>query len=678
MKKLLYGVAYYDEYMPYDRLEEDVRMMKKAKINLVRIAESTWSTWEPQDGVYDFYHLDRVLDAMEEAGISVIVGTPTYAFPTWLAKAHPQVLAQTKDGTQRYGHRQNMDILSPAYRFYAERIIRKIAERTAKRACVIGYQADNETKHYDTSAPHVQQLFIKALKEEFGTTEAMNEAFGLSYWSNRINSWEDFPDVLGTINGSLYAAFEKFKRGLVSEYLAWQAGILREYSREDQFITHNFDFEWRGISYGVQPDVDHYQAAKALDVAGCDIYHPTQEKLSGIESAFGGDITRSLKGKNYFVLETEAQGFAQWVSFDGQLRLQAFSHVAGGANLVEYWHWHSIHNSFETYWKGVLSHDLKENRTYREVCSIGADFDRLGEKLVNLQKKNRAAILISNESLSAIDAFPIGAGGDGVDYSSGKHYNDVFRWCYDALYRMNIETDILFPENVRERARDYELIVVPALYSAPEEVLAALRDFVAAGGRLAVSFKSGFTNEQVKVYTHEQPSILSDCLGIRYDQFTVPRDGKIKGLGLTGEAAKIHDWMELVETRGAKVLASYDHRHWGAYAAITLNAYGEGKALYLGAFASDEAIERALAVLLEGSTLCQKERIHHFPIIIKKGVNEAGNQIVYYFNYSDEARMVRYVHENGRELISGEAMESGKEKKLDAWGFWVVESGKDK
>ena len=69
MDKLLYGVAYYDEYMPYDRLDKDVEMMKAAGINVVRIAESTWSTLEPKPGVYNFEHIDRVLDAMEKAGI---------------------------------------------------------------------------------------------------------------------------------------------------------------------------------------------------------------------------------------------------------------------------------------------------------------------------------------------------------------------------------------------------------------------------------------------------------------------------------------------------------------------------------------------------------------------------------------------------------------------------------
>ncbi|MEO6550443.1 MAG: beta-galactosidase [Ferruginibacter sp.] len=93
INQLLYGVAYYDEYMPYERLDKDIQMMKAAGINVVRIAESTWSTVEPQDGVYNFKHIDRVLNAMHTAGMKVIIGTPTYAVPTWLVRKYPDVLA---------------------------------------------------------------------------------------------------------------------------------------------------------------------------------------------------------------------------------------------------------------------------------------------------------------------------------------------------------------------------------------------------------------------------------------------------------------------------------------------------------------------------------------------------------------------------------------------------------
>ena len=394
MKELLFGAAYYDEYMPYDRLQQDVAMMKKAGINTVRIAESTWSTCEPQEGTFDFSHVERVMDTMEEAGINVIIGTPTYAIPTWMVKSHPDVMAETVKGRGIYGARQIMDISHPVYRFYAERVIRKLMECTAHRKCVIGFQVDNETKYYGTAGKNVQEKFVKYLRRKFNNDlDAMNHEFGLDYWSNRINAWEDFPDVRGTINGSLGAEFEKFQRMLVDEFLSWQADIVNEYRRENQFITHNFDFEWRGYSYGVQPDVNHYHAAKALTIAGTDIYHPTQDDLTGAEIAFGGDMTRSLKRDNYLVLETEAQGYPGWTPYKGQLRLQGYSHLASGSNSVMYWHWHSIHNSFETYWKGLLSHDMQENAPYREACIMGKEFLEIGSHLVNLMKKNDVAIL---------------------------------------------------------------------------------------------------------------------------------------------------------------------------------------------------------------------------------------------------------------------------------------------
>ena len=434
MKELLFGAAYYDEYMPYDRLAQDVEMMKKAGINTVRIAESTWSTCEPQEGVFDFSHVERVMDAMEEAGIHVIIGTPTYAVPSWMVKDHPDVLVTTAKGRALYGSRQIMDITHPAYRFYAERVIRKLMECTVRRKCVIGFQIDNETKHYGTAGENVQKRFIKYLRKKFhDDLDAMNREFGLDYWSNRIDAWEDFPDVRGTVNGSLGAEFEKFQRTLVDDFLAWQADIVREYKREDQFITHNFDFEWRGHSFGVQPEVNHYHAAQALTIAGVDIYHPSQDELTGAEIAFGGDMTRSLKQDNYLMIETQAQGWPGWTPYKGQLRLQAYSHLASGANSVMYWHWHSIHNSMETYWKGLLGHDFQENATYREACMIGREWKEIGSHLVNLRKKNQVAILVSNEALTGLNWFGIEASAAG---NHGIRYNDVLRWIYDALYEM--------------------------------------------------------------------------------------------------------------------------------------------------------------------------------------------------------------------------------------------------
>ena len=676
MKELLYGVAYYDEYMPYDRLDKDVEMMKKAGINTVRIAESTWSTCEPQPGVFDFSHVERVMDAMEETGINVIIGTPTYAVPTWMVKAHPDVLAETVRGRGIYGARQIMDITHPVYLFYAERVIRELMKRTAHRKCVIGFQLDNETKYYGTAGKNVQEQFVKYIREKFhDDLDALNYEFGLDYWSNRINAWEDFPDVRGTINGSLGAEFEKFQRTLVDKFLGWQADIVNEYRREDQFVTHNLDFEWRGYSYGIQPYVNHFHASQCLTIAGTDIYHPTQDDLTGAEIAFGGDLIRSLKQDNYLVIETEAQGFPGWTPYKGQLRLQAYSHLASGANSVMYWHWHSIHNSFETYWKGLLSHDFQENATYREACTIGNEFARLGKHLVNLKKKNEVAVLVSNEALTALNWFRIQEQAPGADAKS-IYYNDVMRWMYDTLYHMNVECDFIWPES--ENLEQYKAIVVPALYAAPDELLIRLKQYVENGGTLIASFKTAFANENVKVSHQVQPHILSNCFGVHYDQFTFP-----KNVGLTGEvipektdqkgnahpAANV--FMELLVSEGAEVLASYEHYNWKDYAAITRNHYGKGQAVYIGCMTDEETLKSVYKAVLPEAGVEIPE--YHYPIIVRKGLNDLGKTVCYFLNYSGMELEMPYDYKNGIELLENTAVENGTALQMPAWGVKIVE-----
>ena len=673
MKKLLYGAAYYDEYMPYDRLQQDVAMMKKAGINTVRIAESTWSTCEPQEGVFDFSHVERVMDAMEEAGINVIIGTPTYAIPTWMVKSHPDVMAETVKGRGIYGARQIMDITHPVYCFYAERVIRKLMECTAHRKCVIGFQVDNETKYYGTAGKNVQEKFVKYLRKKFNNDlDAMNHEFGLDYWSNRINAWEDFPDVRGTINGSLGAEFEKFQRTLVDEFLSWQADIVNEYRREDQFITHNFDFEWRGYSYGVQPDVNHYHAAKALTIAGTDIYHPTQDDLTGAEIAFGGDMTRSLKRDNYLVLETEAQGYPGWTPYKGQLRLQAYSHLASGANSVMYWHWHSIHNSFETYWRGLLSHDMQENAPYREACIIGNEFSRLGSHLVNLKKKNEVAILVSNEALTALKWFGVEATAAG-DHGIG--YNDVVRWLYDTLFKMNIECDFVWPES--DNLDQYKAIFVPALYAAPDELLERLKQYTANGGTLVATFKTAFTNENVKVSHEIQPHILSNCFGISYQQFTFPKNTGLSGSIIDGtangadEKAEAKVFMELLMPQEAEVLASYDHYNWKEYAAITKNHYRKGTAIYIGCMTDNNTLKAVLTEALNSAEVEIPE--YSWPVIVRKGINDLGKCVRYILNYSAEEQKVTYHGADGTELFSEESVQDGEMITVLSWDLKVVE-----
>ena len=684
-EKLYFGAAYYSEYLPYDRVEKDMEMMEKAGMNVIRIAESTWSTLEPQEGVYDFTHIDRMLNAAACHHISVIVGTPTYAVPTWLVKKYPDILAITQNGRERYGHRQNMDITNPDYLSHAERVIRVLMEHVKDVPHVIGYQLDNETKSYGTAGPRVQAMFVDYLKENFPDINDFNHEFGLDYWSNRVNDWDDFPDVRGTINQSLAAEFCKFQRSLVTKFLSWQADIVREYKRDDQFITQNFDFDWTTHSIGYQSQVDQYDASRCMTVAGADIYHPSNEELTGAEITVCGNISRSLKKDNYLILETEAQGLTPWLPYPGQLRLQAYSHIANGSNSVMYWHWHSIYNAIESYWKGVLSHDFSENETYREAVVIGNEWNKIGFHLKNLKKENKIAIMLDNASLTGFTQFPL-------EKAGANGYNTVMRWFSDALYRLNIEYDM-----ISSREQDfsgYECLIVPALYSAPESLLLALDSYVRNGGHLITTFRSGFSDEYLKIYPDMQPHILHECLGLHYDQFTHPHHVDIvpvqsdvmaaaqkhfshpddSAFSLTSSAC---EWMELITCDTAVPVLKYSHPAYERYAAAAKNQYGNGSTLYFGTmFENDELLESVLLSFLHetgfsGGDLSSDAP--HYPLIIKRGINDSGKELCYYLNYSKDPVSVTHHGKNGVELISEAAIVCGDKIDLGGWGVAVVE-----
>ena len=658
LKSTLFGSAYYDEYMPYDRIDTDFQMMKDAGFNVIRIAESTWSTWEPSDDVYDFSHLHRMLDKATEYGINVIVGTPTYAIPPWLYKKYPDIMAVTSNGPLLYGHRQLHDITNPHFRFHAERIIRKLMEEVRDYDCVIGYQLDNETRAADAASYATQKLFIDKMKKKYPDINEFNKEFGLDYWSNKIDSWEDFPDIRGTINGSLSAAYKRFLRDEITDYLSWQASIIREYKREEQFITHNFDYSWIGHSFGIQPLVNQFDAAKCMDIAGVDIYHPCKDELTGATISFGGAVGRALKKDNYLVLETEAQGRSDWLAYKGQLRMNAYSHLASGALSVMYWHWHSIHNSFETYWKGILSHNLKANATYKELSDFRHEMLKIEDRIRGLKKVNKVAIIIDNQSLTGIEEFP-------VRDDSGLDYNHILRWFYDACYELNIECDLVSVEDTFDK---YQMLIVPALYSASCETLNKIKDYIYSGGHAIIGFKSGFSDEEIKVYHDTEPHILTEAAGIHYDQYTNPDNVSIT---IDNKQYEVMEWMELLCSDGADVIASYDHKYYKDYAAITGNDYGKGRATYIGCYFSKEGLKSIISSEAKKAGIDTPNLT--FPIIKKSGVNQYGNKVNYYFNYSSNETDFIYDGGNGISLLDNKKVNTKDVVKLGDWNLVVIE-----
>ena len=236
--------------------------------------------------------------------------------------------------------------------------------------------------------------------------------------------------------------------------------------------------------------------------------------MDGRFFAFCGDVNRSLKGGNYLVTETTAQttgwdSKSQLPPYPGQMRLAVYANIASGADLVAYWHWHSLHYGQETYWKGVLSHDLEPGRVYEEVSRTAHELKKVGPALAGLKKKNSVAILFSLDSMHGLNIMPFD---DSVSYMS------VLNRLYEALYKLRVETDFVFPQS--RNLADYKLIIVPALYIADDALLNRLADYVQGGGHLLMTFKSGFCDENSTVRWTRAPGPLREAAGFSYQEFT--------------------------------------------------------------------------------------------------------------------------------------------------------------
>jgi beta-galactosidase len=670
---VLYGAAYYHEYMPYERLDKDVQMIKAAGFNVVRLGESTWSLWEPEDGRFDYAWMDRVVDAMGKAGIKVIMGTPTYSIPAWMAHQHPEILATKFNGAvNRYGMRQNMNTDAPAYRFYAERLIRRIAAHYEDNPNVIGWQVDNETGSYGAANDDVFIRFQHYLEKKFGTPENLSRAWFLNYWGQNLHTWEDLPRPDAAQSTGYKLEWSRWSQMRVTDFLHWQAQLVRECAGPRQFVTHDF-------SGSLHADVNEEAVASRLDVAGVNIYHwGTQDDYNGADQKLQGDFTRSLKGRNFLVTETNAQS-TDWSSsfqyppYDGQFREDVYTHLSNGADMVEYWHWASIHANQETYWKGVLSHDLEPNRAYAEMRRTGQELQKIGQRLVGLRIHNEVAILWSRDSLNAINDMPFakssqwGGGGNHADYGS------QVRQIHRALYDLNVGTDFVFPDTQDLSA--YKVLIVPMLYVADDALLQRIAGFVRQGGHLVMTFKSGFANEYAAVRPTMAPGPLRPVLGFHYQEFSnLAQPLALKGDPFQASADnQVRYWAEFLQMDSAKALAWYDHPFFGRWPAITSNQYGKGKAVYEGSYLSDGLQKAVLRSVLQERGLNGPDQQLPSHIQARTGVNRFGKTIRYYFNYSSAPASFQYRHKAGTDLLTSRAVKADGTVDLAPWDLAIVE-----
>jgi beta-galactosidase len=454
--------------------------------------------------------------------------------------------------------------------------------------------------------------------------------------------------------------WEDFQHDVVTDYLAWQAKIVNEYKRPDQFITQDF-------SGGVHTNLDQWAIARSLDIVAENPYFETQARFNGRTIWLSDDLARSLKHTNFLVTETNAQTIGwdsrtQYPQYPGQLRLAVYTHLAAGANMVEYWHWSSLHYGQETYWKGVLSHDLEPNRTYAEVSRVAGELKRIGPRLVDLKPDNPVAILVSVDSANALSYMPV---------SDKVNYMTVLWQMYGALYDLNVEPD--FVPAGQSIPSKYRILLVPPLYSASDAVLEQISDYVKSAGHVVMAFKSGFTDEHSTVRDVMAPGPLRAVCGFHYQEFTnLPAPER-----LTPDAYRVGEqntgsvWEEFLVPDTAKVIARFDDRYWH-FPAITRNDYGAGSLTYESTFLSDALQREIIRDLLKRLGMNGPDQQLSPALKVRHGRNRGGRLLHYYLNFSGAEQIVAYAYAKGVDLITGDLVQHGKDLKIGPWDLVIV------
>lgn len=624
--RVLFGAAYYHEYQPYERLKADLDLMAEAKFTVIRVGESVWSTWEPENGTFDLDWLQPVLDGAHERGISVVLGTPTYAVPPWLARYYPEIATEQATGQPMgWGARQEADFTHPAFRFHAERVTRAILARHAAHPAVIGFQVDNEP---GLRLPHnhgVFQRFVDDLRARYGDVETLNRAWGLVYWSHRLSTWADLWTPDGNAQPQYDAAWRAFQARQTTEFVNWQAGIVREYARAEQFVT-------TCLSYG-HPAFEDDELTDGLDVTAGNPYydmqdslalpdptpadHEQQWKTTGVWALYrSADRIFSSRQEPFLVTETNAQAISSpWENrpaYDGQWRQAAWALVARGARMIEYWHWHTLHFGTETYWGGILPHSGRPGRVYAELARLGADFDTAGAVAAGIVPDADIAMVYSMPSKWLMQKYPPLATADGGPDSAAYHriFDPFYQGAFDAGRQVRIfharqlhdprgERDGMAPDVA---ARRHPVLIAPGLYMADDTTLDWLAQYAHAGGHLVLGPRTGYGDHEARARHEPAPARLVAAAGVWYDEFSnlsadLPLRAAPGGALALPDEATATRWVEGLTVVDATVLAAYDHPHFGRWPAITTRRHGAGRVTCVGTVPG-RATARALAAWL--------------------------------------------------------------------------------
>ena len=650
-ERIWYGGDYNPDQWPEEVWDDDVRLMKKAGVNLVSVGIFSWAKIETSEGVYDFDWLDRIIDKLGEAGVAVDLASATASPPMWLTQAHPEVLWKDYRGDVcQPGARQHWRPTSPVFREYALKLCRAMAEHYKGNPYVVAWHVSNEYGchnrfDYSEDAEHAFQQWCE---ERYGTIDAVNDAWGTAFWAQRMNDFSEIvpPRFIGDgnfMNPGKLLDFKRFSSDALKAFYIAERDALAEIT-PDLPLTTNFMVSASGSV------LDYDDWGDEVDFVSNDHYFiPGEAHLD--ELAFSASLVDGIARKDPWFLMEHSTSAVNWREINyrkepGQLVRDSLAHVAMGADAVCYFQWRQSKAGAEKFHSAMVPHAGEDSAVFRDVCELGADLNKLSDEgiLGSRLAKSRVAVVFDYESEWATEH-------TATPTQHVHHVDEPLAW-FRALADQGVTADVV---PVRGAWAGYEMVVLPSVYLLSEETTRRVRDYVVGGGRLVVTYYTGISDEKDHVWLGGYPGSIRDVVGVRVEEF-MPMGNDFTGvpdhLDLSNGAVA-HDIADVIGSVDgpATGLATFKDDPWtgmDGVPAIVANTFGEGRSVYVGARLGREGLALSLPEILESLGMAEAGgndgRVLH---VEREGAD--GSRFVFSFNRT---------HETVRVPVEGEVVVS--------------------
>ena len=579
------GAAYYPEDWPLNQIDEDIRLMKEAGLNIARIGEFAWSKMEPAEGQYDFSWLHLVTNKLGKAGIAVILGTPTCTPPAWLSEKYPEILSVNDAGIRaQHGARRHACPNSPVYRDLCERIVEKMAREFGADENVIGWQIDNELFMPTNRgcACHVcLKTFRQRLREKFGTIENLNETWGTHLWSQTYQSFDQVP----------YPRENTWRHpSLLQEWMLFQSDSYVDFARHQADILHKIVKQPVGTDMMPTNGVSYYRMNQKLDVVQFNHYHNMENLANAV---FWFDWCRPILPRPFWNTETMTC-WAGSTSTDGYkdkgfCTVNTWLPIALGAEANLYWLWRAHWSGQELMHGSVITSHGRPMHIFGEIQALSRDFKKAAD-FINGTKpvRNGIAVHFSNVSWHFFAFQPIVWG-----FNYGERIDQTI---YRPLNELHLRPDVIDPATALD---PYKIVVSFFLPAIDEAGLREnLKAWIENGGTWIVGPFTDIRTLDGTKFKHAPFGSLEEWSGVRL-KYEVPgnRDFAIKWKH--GTETKGSVWYKGFELQGAESLASYAEYPFEGLSAVTRRKFGKGQIIILGTILQKEEWKKFILKICE-------------------------------------------------------------------------------